>query len=375
MGREIRSAYSDRGDSGEAASELIARLDGEDPTAIAFFASHRHDGKKLGRELRRAFPHAQVVGCTTAGELTQAVSSTGGVSTLALGKSVVRRAAAALAPFDAGVGEGIAAATQAIGRALDLDLRTADPSRYVGIALIEGLKMKEEAANDALGNAAPLLSFVGGSAGDDGEFVRTRVFCNGDECDDGAALIVLDAAVPFAIGKTCSFEPKGHKLVVTRADTRSRILYELDGRPVLDVYAEILGKRLDAISTDVFMTNPLGLMIDGKPWIRSPQRVLPDGSLKFYCQLAEGAEVYVMQSTDLVEDTRRELARVASVLGAPIRGGLAFNCILRRLELDAKGWHGRFLETFSGIEMAGFHTYGESWLGHINQTLTGLWFR
>src|SRR5690606_4751923 len=122
-------------------------------------------------------------------------------------------------------------------------------------------------------------------------------------------------------------------------------------------------------------SNPLGLMIDGKPWIRSPQQVLPDGSLKFYCQLLEGASVHVMQSTDLVDDTRRELARVKGELGGTLSGGLAFNCILRRLELDAKDLHGPFLSAFEGLEVGGFHTYGESWLGHINQTLTGLWFK
>jgi hypothetical protein len=48
---------------------------------------------------------------------------------------------------------------------------------------------------------------------------------------------------------------------------------------------------------------------------------------------------------------------------------------LRRLELDAKQRHEPFIASFAGLEMAGFHTYGESWLGHINQTLTGLWFK
>lgn len=52
----------------------------------------------------------------------------------------------------------------------------------------------------------------------------------------------------------------------------------------------------------------------------------------------------------------------------------AAELMLRRFELDAKNLHGPFLEAFSGLQMAGFHTYGESYLAHINQTLTGLWF-
>jgi hypothetical protein len=46
------------------------------------------------------------------------------------------------------------------------DLRAADPTRYVGIVLFDGLTGREEEANEILGNIAPMLSFVGGSAGD-----------------------------------------------------------------------------------------------------------------------------------------------------------------------------------------------------------------
>jgi hypothetical protein len=47
---------------------------------------------------------------------------------------------------------------------------------------------------------------------------------------------------------------------------------------------------------------------------------------------------------------------------------------LRRLEIDAKKLDGPFYESFKNLEVAGFHTYGESWLGHVNQTLTALLF-
>jgi hypothetical protein len=375
MTQDIRSAHSSHSDARAAASDLAAQLAGEKPVVIAFFTSHRHDGQAISRYLKEAFPDAAVLGCTTAGELTQHVSTTGTTSLLALGRGKVRKAKAALARFDDGVGPGVARATSAIAAALDIDLRAADPERWVGITLVEGLRMKEEAVNHALGNTAPLLSFVGGSAGDDTEFVQTRVFCEGEASDDGAALLLLEAEVPFVVSKTCSFEPQSRKLQVTRVDLQNRIVYELDDRPAPEVYAEVLGLRPNQLDNQVFMVAPLGIMIDGEPWIRSPMRLWPDGGLKFYCQIPEGMEVQVMRSTDLVADTQREIARVRERLGGQVSGGFAFNCILRRLELDAKRLHGPFLESFAGLEMAGFHTYGESFLAHINQTLTGLWFR
>ena len=374
MTQDICSAHSDRADTRTAAADLVAKLRDQDPSAIVFFCGPRHDGVLLCRELMLAFPRAQVIGCTTAGEFTGEISRLDSVSLLALGARKVRRAAAAIAHFERGVERGILAATNEIEKKLEVNLRSVDPTRYVGVVLLEGLRMKEEAANDALGNAAPLVSFVGASAGDNGEFKATRVFCNGEASEDGAALLLVDAAVPFVVGKTCSFEPKSKALTVTRADVVNRILYELDGRPVLQAYAELVGRTPEQLDAAVFMTHPLGLVIDGQPWIRSPQRVLPDGGLKLYCQVLEGAQVHVMRSRDLLGETRAEIARIKQRLGGEASGGLAFNCILRRLELDAGKLHGPFVDSFEGLEVAGFHTYGESWLGHINQTLTGLWF-
>jgi hypothetical protein len=374
MTEGIRSAHTACVDTAEAAEALIAQLAGDAPLAIAFFCAAHHDGAALCRALMAAFPEAQVIGCTTAGELTEGVSTTGSVSLLALGQGKVRRAASALARFEHGVEVGVADATRRIASTLDVSLRALDPASWVGVVLVEGLRMHEEAANAALGNAAPLLSFVGGSAGDGGQFVATRVFCQGEECGDGAALLLLEAAVPFVVGKTCSFEPQSRSLTVTRADAATRVVYELDGRPVEEVYAEALGIPRQELDSRVFMRAPLGVMIDGAPWIRSPQRVLAEGGLKFYCQIPEGMEVQIMKSTDLVADTRAEVLRVRAALGGKLSGGLVFNCILRRLELDEGRQHEAFLGAFEGLSAAGFHTYGESFLAHINQTLLGLWF-
>lgn len=79
-----------------------------------------------------------------------------------------------------------------------------------------------------------------------------------------------------------------------------------------------------------------------------------------------------MDPTDLVADTAAAVAQAQAQLNGTASGGLLFNCILRRLDLDASDRHEAFLDIFKDMSVAGLHTYGESWLGHINQTCTGL---
>jgi len=154
----------------------------------------------------------------------------------------------------------------------------------------------------------------------------------------------------------------------------ARIVYEFDGRPATEAYADAIGCTPDDLDSTVFMEHPVGLMVDGAPFIRSPQQVTVDGGIKFYCQILDGMEVEVMQSGDIISETSAALAAAVEGLGGAASAGVLFNCILRRLELDAKDETQAFVDTFKGLPVAGFHTYGESWIGHMNQTLTGVLF-
>jgi hypothetical protein len=375
MNQSFINAFSTQNDAQKVADDLILQLGSISPAVVIFFTSHKNDGTLLSKILHQRFAGAEVIGCTTAGTFTEKTHSTEGTAVLALGSNVVKRCSAALARFDKGVEQGVQAAVATISKALNIDLRKADATRFVGVELLEGLKMTEEAVNEALGNSAPAISFVGGSAGDNVEFKETKVFHNGKASNNGAVLLMLETATPFIISKTCSFRPTGAKFTVTRADEANRTVYEFDGEPVLKKYARAVGVAVDKLDSSVFMTSPVGLMIDGKPWIRSPQQVLQDGGIKFYCRINEGMEIELMQATDLIVNLQTALQDAQQELGGPIRGGLVFNCILRRLELDAKNLHAAYLTCYSGMTIAGFHTYGESWLGHMNQTSTALLFK
>ncbi|MBI5544365.1 MAG: FIST C-terminal domain-containing protein [Deltaproteobacteria bacterium] len=372
---DIVSAYSKQQRSPEAARDLLNQLGSSTPKAIVFFASVNHDGRVLSQALRQRFPSAEVVGCSTCGEWTDAQHGKEGVALLALGGSRVRRCAGALARFDGGsVDAGIQAASDDLSKTLGSSLRELDPSCHVGIALLEGAHCREEQVNESLGNAAPLLSFVGGSAGDNLAFKQTYVYRNGEVSGDGAALLVMEMATPFSVVKACHFAPTSRELCITKAIPEKRIILEFDGRPAAQVYAEAVGVSPEKLDFSVFLTNPLGLMIQGKPWLRSVIRQVESGGLFFACGVLEGMRLSIMRGDDLVADTREALAAARKDLGGSIGGGLFFNCAYRMLEMDLKKIEGPYHAMLSGFPLAGFHTHGESWLGHINQTLTGLVF-
>lgn len=365
------------GPAPQALARLLADLDqglaGRAPTALLYFASSRYDPGDLAPALSGHFPATTVVGCSTAGEFTDLRNGTGGISAVALPGDVVSGAAAVLGTIGADAGEGTAAAIQTLEERIRVQLRHLDPAHHFGFLLVDGVHAAEEQVNDMLGNAAPLLDFVGGSAGDDFALQATWVAVGAEVSYEGVALMLCRSAVPFRIVKTCSFTPAGSALRVTSATPVLRTVHQFDGRPAARAYADAVGVPVESLDVDVFMEHPVGLMLDGRPWIRTPQAVTPDGGLRFWAQILPGMEVDVMRSGNLLADTRTALRRTRTDLGGA-SGAVLFNCGFRRLEMDAKNLSAAFPSALDGIPAAGFHTYGESWLGHVNQTLTGVVF-
>lgn len=369
-----RSAFSSQTDSVQAASEIVQKLAAggtAQPRCVVFFAGLAQDGAAIGGALQAQFPSTQVIGCSANGEFSDGHYGKGGVAALALYEDSVGQVATVLAPLSAGVRTGIADAARRLGEKLGRPLRSLDAQHFIGIGLLEGATGREEAINEALGNAAPLLPFVGGSAGDNITFSGTWVFAEGRVERDACALLVLECRRPFTVLKTCNFVATPVEVTITRADPARRLIIELDGQPAVQRYAELIGAKPEELAFAHFLANPLGLMIDDEPWLRSAVR--PEGSALFFaCAVLEGMTLNLMRATDIVENAGQALAQAAVKLGGPPRAALLFNCAYRMLEVQIRGVEPAYHAALAGVVHAGLHSNGESYLGHINQTLTGL---
>jgi hypothetical protein len=221
-------------------------------------------------------------------------------------------------------------------------------------------------------NRARLHRFVGGSPGADAAFRETRVVVGTDSTTFGCALMLLEVARPFRVARACHFVATDKHFRVTRADGRR--LIELDGQPAAEVYARHVGLPQSALSLETLFMNAAGIVIDGQAWVRQAVPPVQDhGTITLGCSVVEGAELYFLkQRIDLVSHLREEIATARAEL-KEIRGALLFDCALRRFELEANNAKDAYARLID-FPAAGFHTHGESLIGHMHQTLTALYF-
>ena len=144
------------------------------------------------------------------------------------------------------------------------------------------------------------------------------------------------------------------------------MVIEFNGKPASEAYAEILGITEEELAKNLGEF-PVGLVFDENNFfVRSPQKI-EGKSIFFYCAIKEGLELTVLHSGDIVEQTNADLQKCGAVQAI-----VDFNCCLRILELTRKNQLGAYSKIYGNTPAVGFSTYGESYIGHINQTSTML---
>lgn len=368
----IRRGASTSLDPVVAARELYEAVAQPDATLVLFYCAPEYDLDALAVELRRHFGDTQLVGCTTAGEITPNGYLRGALTGVSLGGPSFTVVAER---FD-GVSD--------LG-ALDVSARTAAavtrmasagkaPSRDDTFAflLIDGLCMREELIVAAVFRGLDNLPVFGGSAGDGTRFEQTFVYADGAFRRDGAVLVLVQTDRPFTVFRTQHFVPSAEKMVVTEADPTNRVVTEINAAPAAREYARVLGVAVDELTPLVFATHPVMVRVGGQYYVRSIQKVNPDGSLTFFCAIDAGIVLTAAQGVDLVEDLQQTFARVRGQVGEP-ELVIGCDCILRHLELDREGLKQQVGEIMAQNNVIGFSTYGEQFEAmHVNQTFTGV---
>ncbi len=333
---------------------------------LIYFADPRLDFAALAAGLHEAFG-GTTIGCTTAGEIDSDGHSEGGV----VATRIEPDGFTVRAKLVTGAGTFNPFRAEEEIRPLLEPLAPPDEGRF-GLVLIDGLSVAEEQVAASLAPVFGPVPFVGGSAGDGLRFERSFVACNGEAATDAAVVAVAHTRRPFHILHAHHFTATDDRLVITSADAPRRCVLEVNGLPAAQGYADAVGMRVEDLSPEVFAAHPVLLSIGGQPYVRSIQKANDDGSLTFYCAIDEGIVLRIARAHDLVATLSTELESARAELGE-VDLVLAFDCILRRLELISRGRCRDASQVLAGSPVVGFSTYGEQINGlHLNQTLTGV---
>jgi len=326
---------------------------------VAFGASRFATDPRPFHDLSNALPGAHIVGCSTAGEIhgTRVCDDSVSAAIVHFDRTELRAATARMDANDS------FAAGRTIGAALNdpalrgvLLFSNGDGIGVNGSELVAGI-------NAAVGGRAIV---TGGLAGDGTRFRETWVLDGGrPTCGVVTAVGLYGPAVLLGHGSKGGWDMFGPERVVTRS--RANVLYELDGRPALQLYKEYLGERAAGLPATGLLF-PLALRANGsadKKLVRTILAVDEDAqSLTFAGDVPEGALAQLMRANfdRLVEGASDAALMTWTADHAGPVLSIAISCVGRRLVLGERVEE----ETEAVLEalpphtgQVGFYSYGE----------------
>jgi hypothetical protein len=358
-------------DAGLAAKQAVfaaaGRLKGERASFGFLFASPARDLGAALASARKTAAGAEIIGCTTAGEITENGLIHDGVSVLlvASNTSAVRMAFA----------EGLKADAQGIARKLSGAVAeprplggAGDASHLTTVLLTDGLSGSgERLVADLYERGGGAAQIVGGAAGDEGRFETTRVGAGESVARDAAASLHVFSADPWGVGVNHGLRSTTKQMRVTKA--AGNVVVELDREPAFAVYVRHAAARGITLTRDnaasYLVGNELGIHFFGRIIrVRAPLTVGADGSLTCVAEIPQGSMVSILDGDpgSMVDAARSAATEAKEHLGAREAAGvLLFDCVCRGMILGDRFYReiDAVRSVFGDVPIAGFLTYGE----------------
>jgi hypothetical protein len=333
------------------------RLGSSAQLALVFGSRAALQANGVLSEVRGAYPHAQVTGCSTAGEICGEQVFDDSIVVTAVDFQRTPIAVASVALTDGESEEtGARLAAQLARKDLRHVLVLSDGIHVNGSELVRGLTrvLPEE------------VTVTGGLSADGAKFEQTVVIVNGVPQDRAVLAIGLYGdSIRVGYGSVGGWDPFGPERVVTRA--RGNVLYELDGQSALGLYRRYLGEHASELPASGLLF-PLSVRPDrdSPGVVRTILSVSDaDDTMTFAGDIAEGSRAQLMRANfdRLIEGAAgaAQISADAISEGAP-ELALLISCVGRKMVLKQ-----RVEEEVEGVRdivgpgttLAGFYSYGE----------------
>lgn len=368
----IRTAMSEARLAETVAQDLARQLMHPHLGFVLFFCSAEYDLPALGDALQQYFGGVRLVGCTSAGEITTQGYNRSCVSAIGFDHRSFSIACELIDQMERFSLTDAQQLVERLGSACRSNSLAPIKGHSFALTLLDGLSSREEQVLAALSAAFGSIPHFGGSAGDDNHLADTHVYCDGRFHSGAAVVVLINTWLDFEVFTTHHILPKDEKLVVTRADSNGRRVFELNAEPAAEEYARLIGVPVSELDHRLFAAHPLAVRINEQYYVRAIQKVNDDLSLTFYCAVENGIVLTAMQPGPLMPNLEALFQRLERRLGPPLLT-IGCDCFLRRLEIEGDGASEQVSVFLKRQQVIGFNTYGEQFNGmHINQTFTGV---
>ena len=325
---------------------------------ILFISPTFEDKDETLIKLTTLYPESLMFGCSTAGEIMgdEVMDSTIALTAIQFNSTKLKLSSLNLGPVKANSKEA--------GKILSNDLQGED-LRHI-LVLSDGLNVNGAELVKGLNTELPKgISVTGGLAGDGAIFGHTFVIANGEKLSNCiVALGLYGKDLKIGYGSQGGWDSFGVERLVTRSI--ENVLYELDGKPALELYKSFLGDKAAELPGSGLLF-PLSMRDDENkiPVVRTILGINEeDQSLTFAGNIHQGSYVRLMKANvDRLINGAEESAIISKeIIDQESQFALLVSCVGRRLVL--KQLVDEELEVVKDVlgeqvPMTGFYSYGE----------------
>lgn len=314
--------------------------------------------QSLFDDIRKKFPHADIVSCSTSGEIlyNEVYDGTAVVTAVYFEKANVKSVSVEINKNVNSFETGKSLMSLINQDDLVSVLVISEGSFVNGSDLVAGF-------NELNANNIPI---TGGLAGDAARFSKTQVGLNG-VAKEGTIVAIGFYGNSLAIGHSSfgGWDEFGKERVITKST--KNILYEIDGEKALDLYKEYLGPYVDELPGSALLF-PISLRTNDadKNLVRTILNVNEeDGSMIFAGNMPEGSKIRLMKvNFEKVINGSSIAATNTTLMNKEHKANLAIliSCVGRKLILqDRTSEEIQAAQKVFGNETAitGFYSYGE----------------
>jgi len=362
------------------AKTAISKLPGSSPLAeanwvLVFGSVSRFNERNFASQLQKRYPNAQIVGCTTSGEITGdgVFDDSVHITAMLWERSQLRFIAKPVNSMEQSHALGAQIANELLAPDLKGLFVLSDGLNVNGSELVEGLQ-----------EVLPNVPITGGLAGDAAQFSKTLLL-NNDKIQDRIVIAVgiygKDAIVTS--GALGGWKPYGPPRRITRAV--KNVVYEMDNKPALPLYKMYIGYYANQLPASG-LNFPFAIMDDKNVNVIRTLLAIneKDNSLTFAGNIAEGSTVRFLKSDhdQLVvgasEAARQILQKDVNINDKAL--AICVSCVGRKLVMEDQVSDEVFaVQRLLGMQtgITGFYSNGEICSGEDdghsllhNQTMT-----